>query len=83
VLNADQYYRRAPHSSIREYSNLSFFEEHILPVRMDGLWIMGVVLGVRCLVTGLTLGVMIFRRRSDRRNEAKLEMGCVRKERIL
>jgi hypothetical protein len=81
VLNEEQCYRRLPYFCIRECSTLSFFEEHILSVRMGGLSVVSVILVAYCLVMGLALTVLIFRQRGKRRSEAKLDTGCVGEER--
>jgi len=43
VLNEEQYYCRLPYFSIQECSTLLLFEEHILPVRMGGLWVVSLI----------------------------------------
>jgi hypothetical protein len=80
ALNAEQYYRRVPYFVYRKYSTLSFFKENVLPVRMHGLSVVSVALGVHYLVVGLALAVLIVRRRREGRCEVMQDIACVGEE---
>jgi hypothetical protein len=75
VLNAEQYYHRLPHFDERAPSTLSFFEDHILPVRKNGLWVMCAILGAHFLTVLLAAAVLLLRLKHKRRSDQGLGLG--------
>jgi hypothetical protein len=80
VANAEQYYRRVPYFHWQEYAALSFFEDHVMPVRMHGLWVVTAFLGIYYLLVGLAWVVLIFLLRSQMKGEVKRDVTCVGEE---
>lgn len=74
VLNAGQYYHRLPHFNTKHYSKLSFFEEHVFPVRRDGLRLVSLALGGHFLIVSLVVAVLVLWKRHDTISEVRLEL---------